>query len=228
MKILAIETSTVAGSIAVLDDETGLIAEVRTDIKIVHAERLMPSIEWILMSSRVSIEDIGAFAISIGPGSFTGLRIGLSTAKGFAYATGKPLIPVPTLDAFARTIPFSSYTVCPMLDARKNEVYTALYKWEGPVIKKILPETAISPEALLKELDGPVLFTGEGTRRYKEMIMDKLKTNALFAPPSKMTPAASTVAEIALEEIKQGVTTDPVSLVPFYIRKSEAELKWKG
>ncbi len=228
MKILAIETSTVAGSIAILDDEAGLIAEVRTDIRIVHAERLMPSVEWILQSSRVSIEDIGAFAISIGPGSFTGLRIGLATAKGFAYATGRPLIPVPTLDAFARTIPFSSYMVCPMLDARKNEVYTALYKWEGPVMKKVMPETAISPEALLKQLDGPILFTGEGTRKYREMITDKLKTNALFAPASKMTPAASTVAEIALEEIKQGRKTDPVSLIPFYIRKSEAELKWKG
>ena len=228
MRILAIETATVAGSVAILDDEAGLIGEIRTDIRIVHAERLMPSIEWLLRSSRTSIEDIGAFAISIGPGSFTGLRIGLATAKGFAYATGKPLIPVPTLDAFARTLPFSSYTVCPMLDARKNEVYTALYKWEGPVINKVMLETAISPEALLNELKGPILFTGEGTVKYRGMITDKLKEDALFAPASKMTTAASTVAELALEEIRAGRETDPVALVPFYIRKSEAELKWKG
>src|SRR4030066_1575979 len=102
MKILAIETATVAGSIAIVDDSAGLIGEVRMDVKVVHAERLMPSIEWLLKASGIQINDIDAYAVSIGPGSFTGLRIGLSTAKGFSYATGKPVVPVPTLDAFAR------------------------------------------------------------------------------------------------------------------------------
>ena len=96
MKVLALETATVTGSIAILDDQTGLVGEVRTDVKIVHAERLMPSIEWLMDTSRIPVEEIDAFAVSIGPGSFTGLRIGLSTAKGFAYATGKPVVPVPT------------------------------------------------------------------------------------------------------------------------------------
>ncbi len=228
MKVLALETATVTGSIAILDDQTGLIGEVRTDVKIVHAERLMPSIEWLLDTSRIPIEEIDAFAVSIGPGSFTGLRIGLSTAKGFAYAAGKPLVPVSTLDAFARTLPFCAHAICPLLDARKNEVYAALYKWEKGLLKKILPETAINPEQLVKEINGPVVFMGDGTRKYRQLITDVLKDKAIFAPPSRMSPSASTIAEIAIEKIRQGIDTDPVSLTPFYIRKSEAEIKWKG
>lgn len=228
MKILAIETATVAGSIAILDDLEGLVGEVRTDVKIVHAERLMPSVEWLLKSSMVSIEEIDAFAVSIGPGSFTGLRIGLSTAKGFAYASGKPLVPVPTLDAFAGTLPFCSLMICPMLDARKNEVYAALYKWRDGSLEKILPETAINPLDLMKEIKEPVVFMGEGTRKYRALITDALDSMALFAPASRMTPSAATVAEIALEKIREGAVADIAGLVPFYIRRSEAEVRWKG
>ncbi len=228
MKILSLETATIAGSIAILDDCTGLIGEVRTDVKIVHAERLMPSIEWLLKTSKINIEEIDAFAVSIGPGSFTGLRIGLSTAKGFAYATGKPVVPVPTLDAFARTLPFCSHMICPLLDARKNEVYAALYKWEEGFLQKILPETAMHPEQLMEEINEPVVFMGDGIGKYRDLITNSLKTNAIFAPPSRMSPSATTIAEIAIEKIKQGIVTDPVSLIPFYIRKSEAEVNWKG
>ena len=109
MKILALETATIAGSVAISDDTSGLIGEVKINVRIAHAERLMPSIQWLLESSRVTIEEIDAFAISIGPGSFTGLRIGLSTVKGFAFATNKPVVSVPTLDAFARTLAISCH-----------------------------------------------------------------------------------------------------------------------
>lgn len=228
MKILAVETATIAGSVAVVDDAAGLIGEVRVDVKVVHAERLMPSIEWLLKASGVQIHEIDAFAVSIGPGSFTGLRIGLSTVKGFSYAAGKPVIPVPTLDAFARTLPFCNYLICPMLDARKSEVYSALYKWDDVECKKIMPETAINPAELLQRLHERTIFIGEGVKIYKELISDIMRDNAVFAPASRMSPSASTVGEIALEKLKQGAIADPVSLTPFYIRKSEAELHWKG
>jgi tRNA threonylcarbamoyladenosine biosynthesis protein TsaB len=227
MKILAIETATVAGSVAIVDDTKGLIGEVRVDVKIVHAERLMPSIEWLLKSSNISVKEIDAFAVSIGPGSFTGLRIGLSTVKGFSYATKKPLVPVRTLDAFARTLPFCSRMICPVLDARKNEVYAALYKWKDRTCVKVMPETAISPKDLLNRIKEPVVFMGEGTKKYGDLIESVLKDHAIYAPSSKMSPSASTVAELAIEHIKGGITTDPVSLAPFYIRKSEAEIQWK-
>ena len=228
MKILAIETATVAGSVAVVDDNKGLIGEIKVDVKIAHSERLMSSVEWLLRASCISIEEIDALAVSIGPGSFTGLRIGLSTAKGLSYATNKPIVPVPTIDAFAASLPFCSHLICPMLDARKNEVYAGLYKWEGTLFRKLLPATAINPGELLEQIRGPVVLMGDATVTYKQHITHILKTNAIFAPPSKMSPSASTVAEMAIEKINQGIITDPISLTPFYIRKSEAEIRWKG
>lgn len=227
MKVLALETATLAGSIAIVDDVEGLIGEVKVSVKIAHSERLMPSVEWLLKASGISVNEIDVFAVSIGPGSFTGLRIGLSTVKGFAFATGKPVVPVRTLDAFARTMPFCSHLVCPMLDARKNEVYAALYRWDNAICTKIMPETSIRPDELLKETTGTVVFTGDGAKLYRNVISDTLNTGAIFAPPSHMSPSASAVAEIAIEMTKQGLTADPVSLTPFYIRKSEAEIKWQ-
>lgn len=227
MKILALETATIAGSVAVFDDSEGLISEITINVKIAHAERLMNSVDMLLKASAVSIKDIDAFAVSIGPGSFTGLRIGLSTAKGLAFATNKPLVPVETLDAFARTLPLCQHLICPMFDARKNEVYTALYRWQDSLCKKIIPETAINPEDFLKKIKEPTVFLGDGTKIYKKLILDILKDNAKFAPESKMSPSASSVAEIAIEKLKNGITADTVSLTPFYIRKSEAEIKFK-
>ncbi|MEW6600218.1 MAG: tRNA (adenosine(37)-N6)-threonylcarbamoyltransferase complex dimerization subunit type 1 TsaB, partial [Nitrospirota bacterium] len=174
MKVLAIETATLAGSIAVFDDSEGLVGEVRVSVKIAHSERLMPSIEWLLKASGISIKEIDAFAVSIGPGSFTGLRIGLSTVKGFAFATGKPVVAVRTLDAFARLMPFCSRIVCPMLDARRNEVYAAFYQWDDGRCTKIMPETSIKPADLLKGIEGPVVFMGEGARVYRSLISDLL------------------------------------------------------
>jgi len=228
MKVLAIETATIAGSAAVVDDEKGLIGEVRVDVRVAHAERLMPSIQWLMESSLTSVKDIDAFAVSIGPGSFTGLRIGLSTAKGLSYAAKKPLVPVRTLDAFARTLPYCSHMICPMFDARRNEVYTAFYKWEDSRCVKIMHEIAISPEELLNMIKEPVVIMGDGAKTYSEMISATLKDKALFAPSTNMSPSSSTIGEIAIEQIKQGIATDPVSLTPYYIRKSEAEIRWKG
>lgn len=233
MKVLALETATTAGSIAIVNDEE-LIAEVKVNINIAHAERLMPSVDYLLNASRLSITDIDAFAVSIGPGSFTGLRIGLSTAKGFSYATNKPLVSVPTLDAFARTLPFCRHLICPMLDARRNEVYAGLYKWEGNICKKVIPETAVNPGDFLKKIKEidcsqacPAVFMGNGAEIYKKIIADAMKNNAIFAPASKMSPSASSVAEIAIEKLKQGLIADTASLMPFYIRRSEAEIKFK-
>jgi tRNA threonylcarbamoyladenosine biosynthesis protein TsaB len=227
MKILALETATRAGSIAIMD-ESAFIGEVRLDVSIAHAERVMDSITWLLKSSDITIEEIGAFGVSIGPGSFTGLRIGLSTIKGLSFSVKKPIVPVPTLDALARRLPFCRHYICPMLDARKNEVYAALYKWEDNLCRKIVPETAIAPEELMKEMKGPTVFLGDGAITYKDLIADRMGSDAIYPASSIMSPAASSVAEIALEMLKDGMDVDPVGLTPFYIRKSEAEINWKG
>ncbi len=148
--------------------------------------------------------------------------------KGFAYATKKPVVAVPTLDAFARTVPFSAYQICPVLDARKDEVFAGLYKCDDKNFIKIMPERAVSPVYLLKEITEKTVFIGDGIIRYGDMIKDMCGDKAIFPPLSIMSPSAATVAEIAFEKIKQGDLADPVSLTPFYIRKSEAELNWKG
>lgn len=226
MKVLAIETATMAGSIAIADDDS-IIGEAKINVKVAHAERLMNSVDWLLKAFSMSIKEFNAFAISIGPGSFTGLRISLSTVKGFSYAASKPIVAVPTLDAFARRLPFSSYLICPMLDARKNEIYTGLYKWVNGVCEKIIPETAVNPYDFLKRIKDPTVFMGDGARIYRELIMNTLNNKAFFAPLSMMSPSASSVAEIAMEKLKEGLIADPVTLAPLYIRKSEAEIHWK-
>lgn len=227
MKVLALETATKAGSIAIADEEA-FIGEVKLDVSKAHAERVMDYIVWLLKSSNISINEIDAFAVSIGPGSFTGLRIGLSTIKGLAFSKKRPIVPVSTLDAMARRLPFSAYDICPMLDARKDEVYTALYKWENNACVKTMPETAVEPGEFLQTLKGPTIFMGDGAIKYKNLIAEILKADALFPPSSLMSPSASSVAEIALEKLRDGIEADPVSLTPFYIRKAEAEIRWKA
>lgn len=225
MKILAIETSTMLGGIAIMDEEN-LIAEIRLNVKSTHSERLMLGIDSALRLADLRISDIDVYCTSIGPGSFTGLRIGLSTVKGFAFATGRPVVAVPTLDAFAWNLPFSTYPVCPMLDARKKEVYTALYKWDGKDFEKIIPELSVRPDDFIRDIKGPVIFIGEGARIYRETILSIMGGDALFAPPDRDVPSASSVAHLGIKKAIRGEFSDPVSLTPFYIRKSEAEIKF--
>lgn len=214
------------GGVAVVDRQKGLIAETRLNVKTTHSERLMTAIDNLLKQSELDLGDIEAFAVAIGPGSFTGLRIGLSTAKGLSYATGKKIVTVPTLEAFAWNFPYSIYPVCLMLDARKTEVYAAVFKWEERGFRRLVPETSIKPEDLLRELEGNVLFAGEGVTLYGSKITDIMKERALIAPPQTMVPSPANVAMIGLEKAEREEFADPFAQVPFYIRKAEAEVKW--
>src|SRR5512140_772699 len=180
MKILSIETSTMLGGVAIIDDAAGLIAETRLNVKTTHSERLMTAINNTLIQSEMDLDDIDAFAVAIGPGSFTGLRIGLSTVKGLSYATGKKIVTVPTLEAFAWNFQCCPYPVCIMLDARKGEVYAAVFKWEKGGFRRLIPETSIKPEDLLSRLEGAVLFAGEGVPLYEVKIADIMKERALI------------------------------------------------
>ncbi|NWF97584.1 MAG: tRNA (adenosine(37)-N6)-threonylcarbamoyltransferase complex dimerization subunit type 1 TsaB [Nitrospirae bacterium] len=231
MKILAIETSTMLGGAAIMDDSIGLIAEIRLNVKSTHSERLMTEIDNLIRQSLLEISEIDAFAISIGPGSFTGLRIGLSTIKGLSFATGKPVVSISTLEAFAWNFPFCKYPVCLLLDARKKEVYTAVFKWTDRDLIKISPEKVIGVKQLLEDnifSNSNILFAGEGSLIYKEEITKKMGSNAIFAPPEKMVPLPSNVAFLGLKKALKNEFSELISLVPFYIRKSEAEIKADG
>lgn len=226
MKILAIETSTMLGGVAVADDRNGLVAETRLNVKTTHSEKLMTAVHNTLQQAETGMREIDAFAIAIGPGSFTGLRIGLGTVKGLSYSTGKPVVAVPTLDAFAWNFPFSMYPVCLMLDARKKEVYTALFQWRMHGFEKIMEETSIRPAELLKELRGSIIFAGEGALLYEDLILNAMGERAVMSPEDKMVPSPSNVAMLGLSKAIKGEYADVSATVPLYIRKSEAEVKW--
>jgi tRNA threonylcarbamoyladenosine biosynthesis protein TsaB len=226
MKILSIETSTMLGGVAIVDGQTGLIAETRLNVKTTHSERLMTVIDYVLKHSEMGLEGIDAFAVAIGPGSFTGLRIGLSTAKGLSYATGKRIVTVPTLEAFAYNFPFCSCPVCLMLDARKGEVYAAVFVWKDGKFIRTVEDTSIRVESLLRGLEGRVLFAGEGAAIYRSAILEAMKEGALFASSEKMVPSPANVAVLGLAKATNGEFADAGGAVPLYIRKSEAEIKW--
>jgi tRNA threonylcarbamoyladenosine biosynthesis protein TsaB len=237
MKVFAIETSTMLGGVAIIDDASGLIAEVRLNIRATHSERLMPGIDHLMKQSAIELSDIDVFAISIGPGSFTGLRIGLSTVKGFSFATGKPIVAVPTLEALAWNFPFCKYPVCTMLDARKKEVYAALFRWEGRGFIRLINETSLKTDRLLegiKEIigkgerefsDDKTIFSGEGAILYKDKIMELMGEGAVFPPLDKTIPSPTNVAYLGMQKALRGEFSDPINLIPFYIRRSEAEMK---
>lgn len=231
MRVLAVETSTLWGGVAVMDGK-GLIAEVRLNVRTTHSERLMNAIDYSLRQSAMNISDIDVLAVAAGPGSFTGLRVGVSTVKGISYATGKPVVSVPSLEAFAWNFPFGRHPVCVMFDARKKEVYAALFLWDGENCKRLISEASVKPEELLRghilDMDyDKVVFAGEGADLYKDWIMDIMKEKAVFAPLHLMSPSAANVAYVGLRKAQRGEFTDPKALCPFYIRKSEAELKVK-
>jgi tRNA threonylcarbamoyladenosine biosynthesis protein TsaB len=244
MKILAIDTSTMLGGIAITDDSLGLIAEVRLNVKSTHSERLMTEIDHILTQAGLTLSDMDVFAVAIGPGSFTGLRIGLSTVKGLSYATGKPIVSVPTLEALAWNFPYCNYPVCTMLDARKKEVYAALFLWDNNGFIRLIDEVAINVLEFLKRFDennppSPplskgglgglshkrVIFTGEGALLYRDKIIEGMGGKAILAPHEKMIPSPANVASLGIKKAQEGKFSEPISLVPFYIRRSEAEIK---
>jgi tRNA threonylcarbamoyladenosine biosynthesis protein TsaB len=230
MKVLAIDTSTMLGGIAIMDDLLGLIVEARLNVKSTHSERLMTTIDYALKQSGYTISDMDIFAVATGPGSFTGLRIGLSTVKGFSYATGKPIVSVPTLEALAQNFPFCRYPVCTMLDARKKEVYVALFEWKNEGLVRLISEMSVKVNKALERINehDKVVFTGDGVILYKNEIVSLMGERAVFASPEKMVPSPANVACIGVQKALRGEFSEPVNLVPFYIRRSEAEIKAKS
>ncbi len=226
MRILGIETATTTGSVAVMSPG-GLIAQYTLNIEVTHSERLMATVDRVLTDARLALADIDGLAVSIGPGSFTGLRVGLSTVKGLALASNKPVAAVPTLKALAWNAAAAARPVCPLLDARKKEVYAALYRFDGKEIGQIMAERAISLEGLAGALQEETVFLGEGARLYRQELTALLGGRALFAPLSAGAPSAASVAEIGMAMLAKGEAVDPDNLTPLYIRRPEAEVAWE-
>ncbi|MEK7400440.1 MAG: tRNA (adenosine(37)-N6)-threonylcarbamoyltransferase complex dimerization subunit type 1 TsaB [Candidatus Poribacteria bacterium] len=224
MIILGIETATMTGGLALIDEEK-LISEYTLNMKTTHSSRLMPALDWILKDASLNKNQINGIAISIGPGSFTGLRIGLATAKGLAMGLNIPLVTVPTLDALAYNVSYSPYQICPIQDARKKEVYSAIFKYENGIITRKSPYQVISPDELINQINEKTIMLGDGLNIYGELFREKLGEFAIFANNSQRLPRASVIAELGLAKLKAGEITDLASSEPLYIRHADAEMK---
>ncbi len=228
MPILAIDTATLVSSVAVATDKK-LLAELTLQTKLTHSEVLMPHIEQILSMTKVKKNELDAIAVSIGPGSFTGLRIGLATAKTIAYALDIPIIGVSTLAALAYHYPVGDVYIAPLLDAQKGNVYISLYTWEDGQLHEAYEPTVKSFDDVLaagQRLDKPVVFLGEKAVAKA----DEIKAaggNIIMAMPHVVMPRAANVAMLGLDLLAKGKQDDVMSLEPLYIRRSEAEILWE-
>ncbi len=230
MWILAFDTSTAAGTVALTKGEA--LVATRTFVSgRSHAERLLPAILDLLGEAGVALDDLDAIAVAAGPGSFTGLRIGLATAKGLARSAGKPLHAVSTLEAMAWNLSPVRGLLCPLLDARKKEVYAALFRGEGSGrLRRLTSDGVLSVEMVLEHLERfapePILFFGEGERRYAERLREQLGERFQEAPIHHGACTGYAIAMLALAAIEAGASPlSPEALTPRYLRPPEAEVK---
>ncbi len=227
MKVLAIDTATNICSVAVVENRT-VLAELTLNHGHTHSTHLMFMIDTLLTHSKLSLNRFDGFAVTIGPGSFTGLRIGLSTVKGLALAISKPVAGVSALDALAYQFPFASCTICPMIDARKGEIYTAGYSCVDGEITQSWPAKASAPDAAVKDISAPRLFVGSGAVLYKDLISDIAGDLAIFAPAGQNEIRAATVGILGHQLLSRQQGTPASQLNPWYIRPSDAIQKLSG
>jgi tRNA threonylcarbamoyladenosine biosynthesis protein TsaB len=223
MKLLAVESATLSGGAAILDGDR-VLGEITLNIAITHSERLLAAVDRLLADCGLAPADLEGLAVSVGPGSFTGLRVGLATVKGLAMALDLPIAPVPTLDALAARLPFADAPVCPILDARKNEVYLSLYRWRGDRMCREREYLALPPELAVAELTAPVILLGDGIEACRPWL-DGQGDGIRVAPVAQRLPATATVAELGHALLAAGGGVGAEALVPLYLRPSEAELK---
>lgn len=226
MKLLTVDTSTTACSVSLTVDGR-LAVEHLLDFDRTLSKRLLSTIDSVLRDAGETVDGLDGFGLAMGPGSFTGVRVGIATVKGMALASGKPVAGFSSLAMLAMNLPWSVYPVCPMFDARKGEVYTALYRCSDQ-LEALVADCVIPPEKFLANISGSVVFVGDGALRYRELIEATLGARALFAPRHCHQPRASAGASIAYEALRRGEVIPIPMLNPTYIRPSEAELAKMG
>jgi tRNA threonylcarbamoyladenosine biosynthesis protein TsaB len=228
--ILAIDTATPATSLALTrgtrrDGE--VLASLGLSSNVTHSRRLLASIDWLMAEVEVGWSDIDALGVSLGPGSFTGLRIGMATAKGLAMASGLGLIGVSTLDALAAKC-VTKRLICSVLDARKKEVYTAFYRTGvSGTVERVSEIVAVSPQDLAIQISEPVVMIGDGAVEYKELFQEMLGENLEIVAAHLNEPSATSLGMLSGEQFIHGLGLDIDTAVPLYVRSSDAELNLK-
>lgn len=229
MRILGIDSSSLVASVAIVTDDI-MTAEYTINYKKTHSQTLLPMIDTISKMIELDLSTIDAIAVAAGPGSFTGLRIGSATAKGLGLALDKPLISVPTLEAMAYNLYGTEGLICPIMDAKRNQVYTGIYEYFENELREIKKQTAINIQELIDDLNKigrKVTFVGDGIPVYKEMIENTLKIPFAFAPAHLNRQRGGAIASLGAIYLKKGLIDTAADHKPDYLRVSQAERELK-
>ncbi|WP_028855293.1 tRNA (adenosine(37)-N6)-threonylcarbamoyltransferase complex dimerization subunit type 1 TsaB [Psychrilyobacter atlanticus] len=220
MVVLGIDASTKTGSVALYDSEIGILSEINANIRLNHSDSLMSIVDMVFDLAKLKPKDIDRVAVSIGPGSFTGIRVGVGTAKGLAYSIGCDIVGVNELDILARTISQTSNKIMSLIDARKGRVYYSVYEYNGDKIENVSHYGAEELKLILEGYkDEKITFTGDGSIVYKEIIDEVMGENAIYNLKSNSMVRAGIMAEMAVEKDADNLYT----LEPYYISKTQAE-----
>ena len=225
MKVLAVDSSGLVASVAVVEEDN-LLVEYTMNYKKTHSQTLLHMIDEIIQQTDFDKNSIDAIAVAAGPGSFTGLRIGCATAKGLGLALEKPIIPVPTVDGLAYNMAGVSKLVCPLMDARRNQVYTGLYSFEDNVMEVVDPQMAVAIEEIIDKINAagrPVVFLGDGVDVQKDYIAEHIKVPYSFAPAHMSRQRAGALGALAFRYYEQGKVEHARDHKPDYLRLSQAE-----
>ena len=221
MKILALDSTAIVASVALCEDEK-LLGELTLNNGNTHSQTLLPMVEFLLKQFTLTPDDIDLFALSQGPGSFTGVRIGAATVKGLAFGTNRPCVGVSTLEALAYNLCITDGLICPVMNARRKQVYTALFEAKNGKLSRLMPDSAIAISELDEKLsiyDSPVYLCGDGYDITKENF-----THPLLPTPERFRhQSAYSVAQIARMQYESGQYSSDISLAPTYLRLSQAE-----
>lgn len=225
MKNLGIDSSGLVASVAVVEDDN-LLAEYTVNYKKTHSQTLLPMLDEIVKMTELDLATIDVIAVAAGPGSFTGLRIGSATAKGLGLALQKPLVAVPTVEALAYNLWGTDKIICPLMDARRSQVYTGIYEFAGQELQVIEGQMAVPVTEIVEKLNAlkrEVIFLGDGVPVYKEVLAQKMKIPYLLAPAHLNKQRAASVATLGAVYAAKGKTESAIKHQPDYLRLSQAE-----
>lgn len=235
MRILSIDTTSMLGSVALTDGKR-LIVQEQQGVIGTHSERLLVTVDHLLKLAKWELSCLEGVAVAIGPGSFTGLRIGIATAKGMALALNIPIVGISSLESLARNGDVFDGVVVPLIDARRGEIYAAVYNASAKDRQKgtrriVVKECVLPPNELIKQLKkikGKMLFIGDGALEYGDMIVRAIGARSMVAQSSECYPQAANLAWLAAARFAKGKSDDLAMLVPNYIRESDAEIGFRG
>lgn len=225
MKILAVDSSGLVASVAIVEDDN-LVAEYTMNYKKTHSQTLLPMLDEIVKMTDTDLNSVDAIAVAKGPGSFTGLRIGSATVKGLGLALKKPIIGIPTVEGLAMNLYGTGALICPLMDARRNQVYTGIYRFQDNDLQVVKDQIAVGIEEIIASLNligEEVVFLGDGVAVYKDIIEEKMAVSYSFAPAHVNKQRAGAVGVRALTYVKNGLITEADAFEPDYLRLSQAE-----